>query len=125
MFGAVDYQINQAVKNLKPPDIPLCADVQTMMKIAYIYESTGTFNEALVKNHDIVGIFVEKNTLSILKEDLFKLFHQYEKPIALVGGELDNPQIIKDMIRYGADILFSDRPDVLRQTLDSVAQEKK
>jgi glycerophosphoryl diester phosphodiesterase len=118
IFGAVDRRINKELQKQKPSFIPICADIETMMNIAQVYKQ-GQLKDNYPYEHDILGFFVESNTRAILTEHLIKTIHKAGKPLALVGSLLDDPTVQKEMIQLGIDILFTDRPDVLRQTFDS------
>ena len=118
IFGAVDRTINKEVQKQKPSSIPICADIETMMKFAQAYKQ-GQVDENYAYEHDILGFFLESHTRALLTKQLLDVIHKAGKPLALVGSLLDLPDVQKEMIELGVDILFTDRPDVLRQTLDS------
>ncbi|UJR20323.1 hypothetical protein I4U23_023454 [Adineta vaga] len=122
IFGAVDRCINQELQKQKPSSIPLCADIETMMKIAQAYKQ-GHLNEKYPLEHDILGFFLEPHTRAILTSHLIDTIHKTGRPLAIVGSLLDDPKIQKEMIELGIDILFTDRPDILRQTLNSYANK--
>ena len=71
--------------------------------------------------HDLLGFFVETHTRAAITADLIESIHRAGKPVAAVGSLLDRDDVQREMIQLGFDILFTDRPDVLRQTLDSTA----
>ena len=118
IFGAVDRSINRELQQQKFPSIPLCADIDTMMKFSQSYKQ-GQVDEKYPYEHDILGFFVESNTRAMLTPHLFHTLHKAGKPLALVGSLLDDPKVQREMIELGVDILFTDRPDVLRKTFDS------
>ena len=89
-----------------------------MMKFAQAYKQ-GQVDENYAYEHDILGFFLESHTRALLTKQLLDVIHKAGKPLALVGSLLDLPDVQKEMIELGVDILFTDRPDVLRQTLDS------
>ena len=122
MFCAVDQTINQQLRKLKPSTIPICADVETMTKFTQMYLQ-GQVDENYPYEHDILGFFLAANTRSLVNKHLIDTIHKAGKPLALVGTLLDDPSIQKEMIELGADILFTDRPDILRQTLDSYSKK--
>jgi glycerophosphoryl diester phosphodiesterase len=122
MFGAVDQPINQQLQKQKPPSIPICADVETMIKFAQFYRQ-GQVDINYPYEHDILGFFLEAHTRNLITKHLVDTIHQAGKPLALVGKLLDDPSIQKEMIELGVDILFTDRPDILRQTLDSYSKQ--
>lgn len=53
----------------------------------------------------------------MLKPELFDAIHERGKWIAVFGEDLDDPATQQRLIQLKADIIFSDRPDILRQTL--------
>ncbi|CAF1037619.1 unnamed protein product [Adineta steineri] len=118
IFGAIDRFINKEVQKQKPSSIPICADTETMLKIFQAYKQ-GQLNENYPFEHDILGLFLESHTRSILTQHLIDTIHKTGKPLAIVGSLLDDPKIQKEMIELGVDILFTDRPDILRQTFNS------
>ncbi|CAF1629668.1 unnamed protein product [Adineta ricciae] len=122
MFGAVDRPINKELQKQKPSSIPLCADVESMMKIAQAYKQ-GQLNENYPFEHDILGLFLEPHTRAILTSHLVDTIHKTGRPLALVGSLLDDPAVQREVIQLGVDIIFTDRPDVLRQTLESYANK--
>jgi glycerophosphoryl diester phosphodiesterase len=122
IFGAVDRLINKELQQQKISSIPICADIETMMKISQAYKQ-GQLNENYPYEHDILGLFLELHTRRILTQHLIDTIHKAGKPIALVGSLLDDPKVQQEMIELGIDILVTDRPDVLRQTLDSYSNK--
>jgi glycerophosphoryl diester phosphodiesterase len=122
IFGAVDRRINKELQKEKFPSIPICADIETMLNIAQVYKQ-GQLNENYAYEHDILGFFVEPHTRSLLTPHLIETIHKAGKPLAFVGSLLDNPKTQQEMIELGVDILFTDRPDILRQTLDSYSNK--
>jgi glycerophosphoryl diester phosphodiesterase len=121
IFGAVDRAINKQLQKQKLPSIPICADTETMMKFVQIYRQ-GQVDDNYPYEHDILGFFLESYTRSLITKHLVNTIHKAGKPLALVGTLLDDPKVQKEMIELGIDILFTDRPDILRQTLDSYSK---
>lgn len=117
IFGAVDRAINLQLQHDKFPSIPICADIETMMKFTQHYRQ-GQVHDNYSYEHDILGFFVENHTRNLIDQRLINTIHQAGKPVALVGSLLDDRQVQKEMIELGVDILFTDRPDILRQTLN-------
>ncbi|CAF0949044.1 unnamed protein product [Rotaria sordida] len=122
IFGAVNRIINKELQKQKFSSIPICADIETMMKISQDYKQ-GRLNENYLYEHDILGFFLESHTRSILNKHLIDTIHKAGKPLALVGSLLDDSNVQREMIELGIDILFTDRPDILRQTLDSYSKK--
>ena len=122
IFGAVDRAINRQLQKDKFPSIPICADIETMMKFAQDYRQ-GHVNASYPYEHDILGFFLESHTRNLLDKRLINTIHQAGKPLALVGTLLDDQQVQKEMIELGVDILFTDRPDILRQTLNEYCKK--
>lgn len=118
IFGAVDRSINKELQKQKISSIPICADIETMMKFSQVYKQS-QLNENYPYEHDILGFFLEPHTRALLTKHLIDTIHQAGKPLAIVGSLLDNPTVEKEMIELGIDILFTDRPDVLRETFNS------
>ena len=118
IFGAVDPSINEQLRQRKPASIPLCADVRTMETIVETYQQ-GRLTDTYPYQHDILGLFLEEHTRRLLTKDFLDRIHRAGKPLALVGSLLDRVDVQNEMIRLGVDILFTDRPDVLRQTFDA------
>lgn len=122
IFGAVKQLINKELQQQKPSSIPICADIETMKKISQAYKE-GQLNENYSYEHDILGFFLEPHTRQMLTQHLVDTIHKAGKPLAFVGSLLDDPKVQQEMIELGIDILFTDRPDVLRQTLDSYSNK--
>jgi glycerophosphoryl diester phosphodiesterase len=122
IFGAVDRTINQQLQKQKFPSIPICVDIETMMKFTQIYRQD-QLDDNYPYEHDILGFFLESHTRSLLTKHLVDIIHKAGKPLALVGSLLDDPTVQKEMIELGVDILFTDRPDILRQTFDSYSKK--
>lgn len=120
IFGAVDPSINERLRQLKPASIPLCADVETMKTLVHDYLH-GRLTDEYPYQHDILGLFLERHTRPLLTKDFLDRIHRAGKPLALVGSLLDHVDVQNEMIQLGVDILFTDRPDVLRQTLHSLS----
>lgn len=117
IFGAVDRAINLQLQRQKSPSIPICADANTMLKFTQNYLQ-GQVNAAYTYEHDILGFFLESHTRNLVTKTLLDTIHRAGKPLALVGSLLDDRQVQKEMIELGVDILFTDRPDILRETLN-------
>jgi len=117
IFGAVDRTINKELQKQKFPSIPICTDIETMLKFSQAYKQ-GQVDENYPYEHDIIGFFLEPHTRSFITKDLINTIHKAGKPLALAGSLLDDSNVQKEMIELGIDILFTDRPDVLRKTLN-------
>jgi len=115
IFGAVSPDINARLLEVKPPNIPIAADFSTMMTV-YRTFLTGGFKDLHLR-HDILGFIVDDRTKHLLTPQLFEAFHARGKWIAVFGELLNDPAMQKWMVDLKADIIFSDRPDILRQTL--------
>ncbi|CAF3820659.1 unnamed protein product [Rotaria sp. Silwood1] len=76
-------------------------------------------NDNYSYEHDILALFLGPHTRSILNKHLVDTKHKAEKSLANFGSLLDDSNSQKEMIELGIDILFTDRPYILRQTLDS------
>ena len=120
IFGAVDRAINLQLQRAKLPSMPICVDVESMTNIAQAYQR-GELNAQYPFEHDILGFFLESSSRSLVTKDLLTRIHSLGKPLSLVGSLLDRPDVQREMIDLGVDILFTDRPDLLRQTLDSLS----
>lgn len=118
IFGAVERTINKELQKQKPSSIPICADIESMMEFSQAYRQ-GQVNQNYSCKHDILGFFLEPHTRAMLTKHLVDTIHQTGKPFAVVGSLLDDVNVQKQMIEFGVDILFTDRPDILRQTFDS------
>ncbi|CAF2749769.1 unnamed protein product [Rotaria sp. Silwood2] len=123
IFGAVDRTINKKLQKQKFSSIPICTDIETMMKISEAYRK-GELNENYPYERDILGFFLEPHTRSKLTEHLINTIHKAGKPLALVGPLLDDQKVQQEMIELGIDVLFTDRPNIFRQTFDSIPINK-
>ncbi|CAF3946630.1 unnamed protein product [Rotaria sp. Silwood1] len=89
-----------------------------MINISQDYKQN-RLNDNYSYEHDILALFLGPHTRSILNKHLVDTKHKAEKSLAIVGSLLDDSNVQKEMIELGIDILFTDSPDILRQTLDS------
>ena len=134
MYGAVDQKINKAAQialAALPTTTPLCADVQTMKEFTAAYDKDHRLSDfdwtVQLGKHTAVGWFVEPHSgvTKLLTQSLIDLVHSHHKMVFLVGTALDDPATQRHYISMGVDVLFVDRPWVLRQTLDELQQARK
>jgi len=118
ILGAVHHNINSKLLGEKPGNIPLAPDFETMMGLWTAFMA-GQIATVPIK-HEIVGLIVDSRTQSMLIPQLFEAFHARGKWIAVFGEFLDDPVWQKKLIQLKTDIIFCDRPDVLRKTLQSL-----
>ncbi|KAL0487096.1 glycerophosphodiester phosphodiesterase [Acrasis kona] len=117
IFGAVLEEINSKLLSIKN-SIPLAADYATMRNIVANYQA-GTLNKLQIR-HEILGFYLpdDESYKTIINYDLFDAFHSLHKKIALFGPALDRTDVVNYALGAKTDIIFSDRPDVLRSVLD-------
>jgi len=123
ILGAVRSDINQQLfieRSARKLDIiPIAADISTMMKLSIAY-FFGRISSVQIK-HDILGWIVRPSTVRLLSKQLFDAAHSRGALIALFGESLNDPEIMQRMIDWKADIIVADRPDLLREMLDKLA----
>jgi len=67
---------------------------------------------------------VSQNTENILTVQLIQELQKRGRKIALFGEQLDHSSVQKKYLEYGVDFLLSDRPDILRKTVDQIQNSK-
>jgi len=67
--------------------------------------------------HEIVGFLADEARRQTLIPGLFDALHEKGKRIAVFGELLNHKEGQNHLIELNADILFTDRPDILQETL--------
>jgi len=113
IFGAVAPAINKRLMQLFP-DIPICPDFITVLKMILLY--CFGLSWILPSRHPLMGTVLIKN-LKFISHGLFSDWKSRKMKIILFGDGLNDGPLMKDCMDVGADILLTDRPDLLRNIL--------
>jgi len=122
ILGAVSTEVNRYLRKHKPPDVPVAVDIKTMLVVCVLY------NLGLLPlfplRHDIYGFFIDDRTDKYLGRGIFDYLSRMGKTTAVFGPRLDEPNIMKKYLDLGADLILTDRPDVLWSVWPSPRKEK-
>jgi len=66
----------------------------------------------------------KQRSIKLVSERLVQDVHRSNRLFAVFGPEMDNPVAIRECLDMGVDIIFSDRPDVARETIEKWKKEK-
>eukprot|EP01128_Nolandella_sp_AFSM9_P007080 TRINITY_DN3783_c0_g1_i2.p1 TRINITY_DN3783_c0_g1~~TRINITY_DN3783_c0_g1_i2.p1 ORF type:complete len:239 (+),score=53.10 TRINITY_DN3783_c0_g1_i2:517-1233(+) len=117
LFCAVESDVNVGLKNALPPTSPITPDIASMMKLIACY-AVG-LDWLIPMAHPFVGCVAIDFSQYILTEKLIASWKSRGYPVFLFGPLLDDPAIMKKYKQWGADLLLTDRPDYLRELIDS------
>ncbi len=53
-----------------------------------------------------------------MSKDIFDALHAKGRSIAVFGPLLDDPKVQRKLLDWKTDVLFTDRPDIFRETID-------
>jgi glycerophosphoryl diester phosphodiesterase len=146
IFGAVSPAINEQVRKRKPAHVPMTADFKSMLfmfllsrwRLFWLYqhkhEIIGTIFSAdlmaFLMNHQSLkarwASLVVRGLARILFGDDGRFVnarfvadaHKSGRRFMVFGLELNESKYIEEALGMGIDGIFSDRPDVLRATVD-------
>jgi glycerophosphoryl diester phosphodiesterase len=120
IVGAVSPAINQLLGFLKSPAVPITSD------------TTGTLEFVMQKGiitgelrHNIIGYIFSPATMMFFSPDLVTAAHALGCKFAAVGSPLDFSKFQKQCIDWGIDLILTDRPDVLAETMTYKSGTKK
>eukprot|EP00026_Physarum_polycephalum_P015115 Phypoly_transcript_15728.p1 GENE.Phypoly_transcript_15728~~Phypoly_transcript_15728.p1 ORF type:complete len:269 (+),score=34.34 Phypoly_transcript_15728:84-890(+) len=117
ILGALDYDTNKAILAQKPTNVPLTIDAQSMTGVYTAYLQGKLAAHPIP--HEIVGFLADEARRQTLIPNLFDVLHKKGKKIAVFGELLNHKEGQKQLIDMKADILFTDQPDILKETLSS------
>lgn len=115
--GAVSPSINRALLAARPPGIPVAVDFFSMLKILVLYW-IGFVWLAYPLQHQILGFFVNDRISKLMTRDLFRTLKAGGSVIALFGPGVNNKADQQKYIEMGADMIVTDRPDLLTELFD-------
>jgi len=119
LLGSVLLGCNNLLAQLKPPHVPLITDISATVSIMSLY-FTG-FLKWYTFQHSIFGFILNESTAMFWSKGLVEALHKEGLKVLVCGEELDKEDIIRQCIDYGVDFIMSDRPDVLKETLNKFA----
>jgi glycerophosphoryl diester phosphodiesterase len=111
------------VKEVKPKHIPLAVDIKTMLGLSVMY-GLGRLSGHQI-DHEIVGFFVDHRTMKMLTKKFFDALHAKGCWVAVFGPLINDASAQKLFVEWGADMIVTDRPDVLNQSLGRDISESK
>jgi len=132
IFGSVAPTPNREIRKLRPigiglpvgPDAlsVLIMTILSWMRLFWIYphkhELVGTLHTASWTSRG------KRRSIKLVSERLVKDVHHSNRMFAVFGPEMNHPVEIRDCLDMGVDIIFSDRPDVARDTIEKWKKEK-
>eukprot|EP01089_Gocevia_fonbrunei_P002751 TRINITY_DN12654_c0_g1_i1.p1 TRINITY_DN12654_c0_g1~~TRINITY_DN12654_c0_g1_i1.p1 ORF type:complete len:278 (-),score=60.68 TRINITY_DN12654_c0_g1_i1:9-842(-) len=120
VFGAIDPSIHSELMKIKPKHIPITPDAQEAKTTFITYKISELLLRLKPLSSDAVGFPYSFGEHIIPNERLVTICHAKGKKVFIFSfsDELDQKSIQKDLIKFGVDGLVSDRPDILRKTVD-------
>jgi len=122
ILGSCDTDCNTLLSKLKPPSVPLITDVYSTVVIITAYMA-GCLDWYTFE-HKIFGFILIPSTTIFWSKGLIDAIHQAGCQILVCGEELDKIERQRECIEYGVEFIMSDRPDILKQTLESFKLER-
>ncbi|CAI5466338.1 unnamed protein product [Closterium sp. Yama58-4] len=117
IMGAVPPEANREVLRLKPKCVPATPDINSMILMYFCYLVGILW--LIPMRHEIVGTTAYRWGYKILNRDFVAAFQQRGRWVSVFGDYLDHREGQEDCMAMGCDMLFSDRPDILHDTLAS------
>jgi len=115
ILGAVTPSANALLMAEKPAHVPIVSDAATTLSI-----TTSNMMGGLDKynfRHDIIGFFLVGATTFFFTKGLVDGVHKAGKKFVVAGSSLDSVAMQKQCLEWGVDIIMSDRPDSLAETM--------
>jgi len=119
ILGAVPSETNTLLNLLKSPITPLVSDSASSIQFVMSHLS-GVTN--IQVNHNIIGFYFSSATIMFFSANLVEAIHRAGCKLIVVGDFLDNPSFQKQCVEWGVDIILSDRPDILSQTMNRMVK---
>jgi len=113
IVGAVSPDVNQILGFLKSPSVPITSDTKGTLE--FFMQNQGL---TLELKHNIIGFIFSPATMMFFSPELVTAAHSLGCKFAVVGSPLDFTKFQKQCIDWGVDFIFSDRPDILAQTMN-------
>eukprot|EP00245_Coleochaete_scutata_P006332 TRINITY_DN2070_c0_g1_i1.p1 TRINITY_DN2070_c0_g1~~TRINITY_DN2070_c0_g1_i1.p1 ORF type:complete len:314 (-),score=56.78 TRINITY_DN2070_c0_g1_i1:225-1031(-) len=114
--GAVPPAANKELMRLKPAHVPATPDKTSMIIMVFLHAARLLWLYPM--RHEIVGVTPYRWGLRILTAHFSEDFHFRKRVIATFGDYLDTEEGQLDCIINGADILMTDRPDILHGSIE-------
>lgn len=148
IFGSVAPGPNQAVRRLKPEGVPVGPDVVSVLFMNFL--SRLRLFWLYPHKHEVVGI-IHSASLSafipprgikgkllglaeyvllggggrLVNERLVRDVRRSGRMFAVFGVEMSDPVLIRECLDMGVEIIFSDSPDVARDTINKWKRERQ
>lgn len=116
ILGAIPPAANTEIQRLKPPGVPTSPDVSSMIWM-YIFHMCGLL-WLVPMRFEIVGTTAHRFGYKVLNKRLVKAFHARKRLMAVFGDHLDTADGQLECLKFGCDLLVSDRPDILHASLE-------
>jgi len=113
IVGAIDPEVNQILALLKSSTVPITSD--TTASITFVMKQSEMTVEEL--QHNLIGYMFSPATMMFFSAELVAAAHTLNRKFIAVGSPLDLPKFQRQCIDWGVDIILTDRPDVLAQTM--------
>ncbi|GJP36289.1 hypothetical protein CLOM_g8285 [Closterium sp. NIES-68] len=115
LMGAVPPIANREVLRLKPKFVPATPDLHSMI-LMYICYVVGIL-WLIPMRHEMVGTTAYRWGYKVLNRDFVAAFHKRGRWVSVFGDYIDHKEGQEECIAMGCDMLFSDRPDILHDTI--------
>eukprot|EP00850_Spirogloea_muscicola_P018977 SM000180S03502 [mRNA] locus=s180:111400:114792:+ [translate_table: standard] len=118
--GAIPTLANLEIRKQRPPCVPVTPDKNTMVFLYAMYLLGLLWLAPL--QHEIVGTTAHRWGFKVLTPGMIKAFHDRKRWMAVFGDYLDNAEGQLDCLALGVDLLVSDRPDILHNSISKWKQ---
>jgi len=122
ILGAVPPSINRELIQLRPSNIPVIVDAKTMI-ITILLDKIRLSWMYHIK-HDIVGFIVDGRTNRLITNRLILQLLRRGHWVAVFGAFLDDEHYQRHFINLGVQLIVTDRPDILRKTIEDYHSER-
>jgi len=115
IVGSVYPKPNKMLQKCILPEIPICPDFVTVLKMIIFY--CFGLSWLIPSRHPIMGLHISEYTTNILTTRLLSYWKSRNFIVVLFGEGINDAITQKDFIQKGIDVLLTDRPDILRDVL--------
>jgi len=114
ILGSVVGDTNTLLRTLRKHSVPVTSDAATTTSMT-IGHFSGLLSFCTI-SHDIFGYMLFPTSSNFWKKSLVDAMHKLGLPVLLCGADTEEEQI--QCIEWGVDIILTNDPGVLRNTLD-------
>jgi len=121
ILTTLNDHISSLLNDFMPPDMLSAPRIHgsAMYTIARALEGKHPLPDHVLR-HDMFLFVLNERSEEYFTPSLFELIRARGKHIAVYGETLDDPEVIKKMVNLKADIIFSSRPEILRETFNNL-----